>query len=149
MRIGFNDPSLKIWPTTLKIMREEGGLRGLYRGLVPTAFGVAPYVGLNFSVYELLKGYFTPPGRETAYGGLLCGALSGTISQTLTYPFDVLRRKMQTTSMGGKSVLISMSAQVFELRRWCIGLQIQWLYSCPQFYFAYGRVSWTIPGTLA
>jgi len=96
----FRDPSLKIWPTTVKIMREEGGIRGLYRGLVPTAFGVAPYVGLNFSVYELLRGYFTPPGKETAYGGLMCGALAGTISQTLTYPFDVLRRKMQTTSMG-------------------------------------------------
>jgi solute carrier family 25 phosphate transporter 23/24/25/41 len=81
-------------------MKEEGGIRGLYRGLVPTAMGVAPYVGLNFSVYELLRGYVTPPGKESAYGGLLCGALAGTISQTLTYPFDVLRRKMQTTSMG-------------------------------------------------
>jgi len=99
-RVGFDEPSLKIWPTTLKIMREEGGIRGLYRGLVPTAFGVAPYVGLNFAVYELLKGYLSPPGKETAYGGLMCGAIAGTVSQTLTYPFDVLRRKMQTTTMG-------------------------------------------------
>lgn len=99
-RIAANDPSLRIWPTTVKIMKEEGGIRGLYRGLVPTAFGVAPYVGLNFSVYELLKGYLSPPGNESAYGGLMCGALAGSISQTLTYPFDVLRRKMQTTSMG-------------------------------------------------
>lgn len=27
--------------------------------------------------------------------------LAGTISQTLTYPFDVLRRKMQVTGMKG------------------------------------------------
>lgn len=33
---------------TLKVFREEGGLRGLYRGIGPTAAGVAPYVGLNF-----------------------------------------------------------------------------------------------------
>lgn len=32
---------------------------------------------------------------------LLCGAVSGTVSQTLTYPFDVLRRKMQVSGMDG------------------------------------------------
>lgn len=41
---------------TMKIMREEGGIRGLYRGLVATAVGVAPYVGINFAAYELLRG---------------------------------------------------------------------------------------------
>lgn len=34
---------------TVKVFREEGGLRGLYRGIGPTAMGVAPYVGLNFT----------------------------------------------------------------------------------------------------
>jgi solute carrier family 25 phosphate transporter 23/24/25/41 len=87
--------------TALKIIREEGGLRALYRGLVPTAVGVAPYVGLNFSSYELLRQHITPPGKENVGRKLSCGALAGTISQTLTYPFDVLRRKMQTTNMSG------------------------------------------------
>lgn len=30
---------------------------------------------------------------------LVCGGLAGTISQTLTYPFDVLRRKMQVAGL--------------------------------------------------
>ena len=30
---------------------------------------------------------------------LQCVLLSGSISQTITYPFDVLRRKMQVTGM--------------------------------------------------
>lgn len=34
-----------MWGMTLKVMREEGGVRALYRGLVATAMGVAPYVG--------------------------------------------------------------------------------------------------------
>lgn len=40
------------------ILREEGGLLSgcLYRGLLPTLLGIAPYVGLNFAVYETLKG---------------------------------------------------------------------------------------------
>ncbi|EEB93834.1 hypothetical protein MPER_07464, partial [Moniliophthora perniciosa FA553] len=46
---------LTIWGMTMKIMREEGGIRGLYRGLVATAFGVAPYVGINFAAYEFLR----------------------------------------------------------------------------------------------
>lgn len=38
-----------MWGMTLKVAREEGGIRGLYRGLVTTAVGVAPYVGINFA----------------------------------------------------------------------------------------------------
>lgn len=40
------------------ILREEGGVWSgcLYRGLFPTLLGIAPYVGLNFAVYETLKG---------------------------------------------------------------------------------------------
>jgi len=84
---------------TLKVMREEGGVRGLYRGLVATAMGVAPYVGINFATYEALRGWITPPGKTSIPRKLTCGALAGSISQTLTYPFDVLRRKMQVVGM--------------------------------------------------
>ena len=36
-----------------KVMYEEGGVRALYKGLPATAFGVAPYVGINFAAYEV------------------------------------------------------------------------------------------------
>jgi solute carrier family 25 (mitochondrial phosphate transporter), member 23/24/25/41 len=62
---------------TLKIMREEGGVRGLYRGLVTTAVGVAPYVGINFAAYELLRSIVTPPGKTNVVRKLSCGALAG------------------------------------------------------------------------
>ncbi|KAI0330140.1 mitochondrial carrier [Cubamyces sp. BRFM 1775] len=95
----FTPQELTMWGMTLKVMREEGGVRALYRGLVPTAMGVAPYVGINFASYEALRGVITPPGKSSVHRKLLCGALAGSISQTLTYPFDVLRRKMQVTGM--------------------------------------------------
>lgn len=84
-----------------KVMREEGGVRALYRGLPATAFGVAPYVGINFAAYEALRGVITPPGPANASvpRKLACGALAGCVSQTITYPMDVLRRKMQVASM--------------------------------------------------
>ncbi|KAL7281302.1 hypothetical protein ACG7TL_004611 [Trametes sanguinea] len=100
----FSPKDLTMWGMTLKVMREEGGVRALYRGLVPTAMGVAPYVGINFASYEALRGVITPPGKSSVHRKLLCGALAGSISQTLTYPFDVLRRKMQVTGMNGLGI---------------------------------------------
>ncbi|KAA1475154.1 mitochondrial carrier [Dentipellis sp. KUC8613] len=90
---------MTMWGMTLKVFREEGGVRALYRGLVTTAMGVAPYVGINFAAYEALRGVLTPPGKTSVTRKLACGALAGSISQTLTYPFDVVRRKMQVVGM--------------------------------------------------
>lgn len=87
---------------TLKVYREEGGLAGLYRGTIPTAIGVAPFVALNFYLYERFRLYALPPEIEhdasesrAVLTKLGCGALAGGLSQTITYPFDVIRRKMQ------------------------------------------------------
>jgi len=66
-----------MWGMTLKVMREEGGVLALYRGMVPTAVGVAPYVGINFAAYEALRGVITPPDKNTTVRKLSCGALSG------------------------------------------------------------------------
>lgn len=96
----FRKEDLTTWGMTRRVIREEGGVRALYRGIGTTAAGVAPYVGINFAAYEALRGIITPPGKASVPRKLLCGALAGSISQTLTYPFDVLRRKMQVTGMG-------------------------------------------------
>ena len=36
------------------ILRSEGPL-ALYKGLIPTLVGIAPYAALNFASYDLLK----------------------------------------------------------------------------------------------
>ncbi|KAJ7462258.1 mitochondrial carrier domain-containing protein [Mycena galericulata] len=107
---------LSIVGMTLKIVREEGGIRGLYRGLIATAFGVAPYVGINFAAYEFLRGVITPPGKTSVARKLSCGALAGSVSQTLTYPFDVLRRKMQVTGMKSSGLGIKYTGAIDALR---------------------------------
>jgi solute carrier family 25 (mitochondrial phosphate transporter), member 23/24/25/41 len=66
-----------MWGMTLKVIREEGGVRALYRGLVATSTGVAPYVGINFAAYETLRGFITPPGKNSVARKLSCGALAG------------------------------------------------------------------------
>ncbi|GHJ84259.1 hypothetical protein NliqN6_0661 [Naganishia liquefaciens] len=100
------DRDLGIWGMTKKVYRTEGGLKGLYRGTLTTAAGVAPYVALNFYFYEGLKAHFIAADDSTANKSLrmlLCGAAAGSVAQTLTYPFDVLRRKMQVAGMDGLS----------------------------------------------
>ena len=92
-----------MWGTGVKMYRTEGGFMGLYRGIIPTIAGVAPYVGLNFMFYESVRQYFTDPGEKNPiwYRKLAAGAISGAAAQTCTYPFDVLRRRFQVNSMPG------------------------------------------------
>ncbi|KAJ3507402.1 hypothetical protein NM208_g15963 [Fusarium decemcellulare] len=92
-----------MWATLVHMYKTEGGMSALYRGIIPTVAGVAPYVGLNFMVYESVRKYLTPEGEQNpnATRKLLAGAISGAVAQTCTYPFDVLRRRFQINTMSG------------------------------------------------
>ncbi|MCJ1233204.1 hypothetical protein MMC14_001159 [Varicellaria rhodocarpa] len=92
-----------MWVTVVQMYKHEGGFLALYRGIIPTVAGVAPYVGLNFMTYESVRKYFTPEGENnpTAVRKLAAGAVSGAVAQTCTYPFDVLRRRFQINTMSG------------------------------------------------
>ncbi|MED6203544.1 Mitochondrial adenine nucleotide transporter adnt1 [Stylosanthes scabra] len=84
------------------VFREEGP-RALCKGWLPSVIGVIPYVGLNFSVYESLKDWLIrskPLGiakdsELSVITRLACGAAAGTVGQTVAYPLDVIRRRMQ------------------------------------------------------
>ncbi|KAH6899617.1 solute carrier family 25 member 42 [Thelonectria olida] len=92
-----------MWGTLVQMYKSEGGIAALYRGIIPTVAGVAPYVGLNFMVYESARQYLTFEGEQnpSATRKLLAGAISGAVAQTCTYPFDVLRRRFQINTMSG------------------------------------------------
>ncbi|WFD19976.1 hypothetical protein MCAP1_002220 [Malassezia caprae] len=48
-----------IMETARQVHAEEGGIRGLYRGCLPTSLGVAPYVAFNFVFYESARTMLT------------------------------------------------------------------------------------------
>lgn len=79
----------------------QEGVLALYRGWLPSVIGVVPYVGLNFAVYETLKDmavkrYGVESDRELSSTlRLSAGGVAGTIGQTIAYPFDVVRRRLQ------------------------------------------------------
>lgn len=84
------------------------GLSNFYRGFVPTLYGMVPYAGVSFYVYDTVKIYLTNNYMEytctidrklRAWALLASGGISGMLAMTTSYPFEVIRRHMQ---VGGK-----------------------------------------------
>mmetsp|Transcript_2421 Transcript_2421/g.3424 ORF Transcript_2421/g.3424 Transcript_2421/m.3424 type:complete len:329 (+) Transcript_2421:283-1269(+) len=82
---------------TFRAFMAEEGIKGLYRGVTPTILGILPYGGIAFMVNEHFKNkmeraYEVPP----VHLKLLSGGLAGLLAQSVSYPFEVIRRRMQT-----------------------------------------------------
>lgn len=71
-----------------------------YRGFTVTVMGMIPYAGVSFLSWGFLRSYYLPPSKvghtsPTPFADLVIGATSGVIAQTASYPFEVVRRRMQ------------------------------------------------------
>ena len=71
-----------------------------YRGFTVTVAGMIPYAGTSFLVWGFLHDRFLPPREgspkaRTPIADLTIGAIAGAISQTASYPFEIVRRRMQ------------------------------------------------------
>ncbi|XP_052780730.1 solute carrier family 25 member 16-like [Mya arenaria] len=99
---------------TVKTISRQEGFMALYRGLFTSLLGMAPYGGLSFWAFERSKlfvlanfpGMFGSPHAENMDGlslsvpaKLICGAFAGAVAQTVVYPLDVARRKLQLSTM--------------------------------------------------
>lgn len=99
-----------IWHLLSRIYKEEGKMIGLYRGVWPTTLCIVPYVALNFAVYEQLKEFMpSKDDKSRTYWKenifkLSIGAVSGGVAQTITYPFDLLRRRFQILTMSNNEL---------------------------------------------
>ena len=88
---------------------KQGGVVGLYRGVTPTLLGILPYAGLKFYFYNSLKVAYNQQGGSNrdekaklpTVMMLLFGGVSGLMAQSVTYPLDVVRRRMQVGGMVG------------------------------------------------
>lgn len=86
----------------LKSIYRAKGIVGLYKGLPATLMGIAPYVAINFAVFDKLKRKFLPDKKSKYFDltNLGLGALAGGIASAITYPTDVIRRRMQLVGTG-------------------------------------------------
>ncbi|OQR87465.1 Mitochondrial Carrier (MC) Family [Achlya hypogyna] len=100
-----------IWHALRVTVRNEG-IQGLYRGMSPTVVGIAPYVGLNFMVFEGLRASapLDDSGRPDMLYLLGCGAVAGACGQSAAYPFDLMRRRFQMTALSSNQYNGTMDA---------------------------------------
>ncbi|RKO87984.1 mitochondrial carrier domain-containing protein [Blyttiomyces helicus] len=104
----YHEPNV-FYPNPSPVARPAVGVLNFYRGFMPTIYGIIPYAGVSFLVYERLKTFAkialapytlapeSTPTRPTLtwWAYLSCGAISGAVAQTSSYPFEVIRRHMQ------------------------------------------------------
>jgi len=90
----------------------QEGPRAFYSGYLPTLLSGTPYVALQMSCYEIFQRNLCPiyrrlapadskPAKEPVSVKLIAGALAGLVAQTLTFPGDVVRKRMQMDGMDG------------------------------------------------
>ena len=150
-RIIYHEPN-RLWqnPGALTPLAR---LCNFYRGFLPTLYGMIPYAGVSFLTYESLKSYAsqqtwcTNGDKLKPWAVLACGALSGMLAQTCSYPLEIIRRQMQiaskvdihnrhvTTWQTAKSILTTKGFKGL----W-IGLTIGYLKVIPMFavsFFSY------------
>ncbi|XP_034233592.1 mitochondrial coenzyme A transporter SLC25A42 [Thrips palmi] len=88
-----------------RVMWQNESALAFYRGYLPTLLGVIPYAGLSFYTYQTLKknyGDWLQDKMPTLFANWTCGAIAGAVSQTGSYPFDIVRRRMQTAAVTGE-----------------------------------------------
>ncbi|CAD7960231.1 unnamed protein product [Amoebophrya sp. A120] len=101
------------YSSTVAALREICSLEGplaLTRGLAPTLLGIVPYSGLSFGIFEAGKAYYVEQMTDTTTDSdagaaaaqnvplpvrLFLGGLGGLVGQYVSYPFHVVRRRMQ------------------------------------------------------
>ncbi|KAL3983193.1 Mitochondrial carrier family protein [Acanthocheilonema viteae] len=77
------------------------GFRGFFRGITPSLIQIAPFIGLQFSLYNALSSSWEKlPNYLESFGPLCCGALAGAVSKTAVYPLDVVRHRLQAHGFG-------------------------------------------------
>lgn len=125
--------------TALAEATPRSGLANFFRGFTPTLWGMLPYAGSSFLTHDTLgdlmrhprvAAYTTiPPAQRPAstqsqsqsqtkqqpppplkyWAELLTGGVAGFVSQTLSYPLEVIRRRMQVGGVVGDGHRLGMA----------------------------------------
>eukprot|EP00040_Diaphanoeca_grandis_P007583 m.41484 g.41484 ORF g.41484 m.41484 type:complete len:464 (+) comp18828_c0_seq1:39-1430(+) len=97
-----------VWQT-LRTIHQRDGVKGLYRGLIPTCMACAPFLAIQMPTLDLIKMGASAYNVPVTTGILMAGgATAGAFAQTVVYPLDLLRRRMQVTGMPHTSASASV-----------------------------------------
>ncbi|RAL14843.1 coenzyme A transporter [Aspergillus homomorphus CBS 101889] len=154
----------------------RSGLANFYRGFAPTLLGMLPYAGMSFLTHDTVGDWFRSPAlapyttipesetpdhfkkrsrrpQLTAAAELTSGALAGLVSQTSSYPLEVIRRRMQVGGVVGDGHRLGIveTARTIMLERgfrgFWVGLTIGYMKIIPMTatgFFVYERLKWSL-----
>ncbi|KAH6777847.1 Mitochondrial substrate carrier family protein [Perilla frutescens var. frutescens] len=78
----------------LTMLREEG-FASFYNGLGPSLIGIAPYIAVNFCVFDLVKKALPEKYQKRTEASMATALVSATVATLMCYPLDTVRRQMQ------------------------------------------------------
>jgi Mitochondrial carrier protein len=64
---------------------------------------------LKFYFYEEMKRHVPVEHKNNVFVKLACGSMAGLLSQTITYPLDVVRRQMQVLCFQEELILLGFA----------------------------------------
>ncbi|KAF2706794.1 mitochondrial carrier [Pleomassaria siparia CBS 279.74] len=138
----------------------RSGLTNFFRGFTPTMLGMVPYAGASFLAHDTMSDFMRNPmfekyttlpntsRQESAtstykpaqlqyWAELSTGGFAGFVSQTVSYPLEVIRRRMQVGGVVGDGHRLSMAEtakRIFMERGWrgfYVGLSIGYVKVIP------------------
>ncbi|KNZ49226.1 hypothetical protein VP01_513g3 [Puccinia sorghi] len=108
----IRDPQSERYRHTFDAFRRvyaKEGLRGFYRGLVPSLFGVT-HVAIQFPLYEQIKLYYKDQSVDLPSSQILiASATSKMLASLLTYPHEVIRTRLQVHALKPVTPTCSLS----------------------------------------
>eukprot|EP00928_Gymnodinium_smaydae_P024123 TRINITY_DN19626_c0_g1_i3.p1 TRINITY_DN19626_c0_g1~~TRINITY_DN19626_c0_g1_i3.p1 ORF type:complete len:330 (-),score=39.28 TRINITY_DN19626_c0_g1_i3:67-1014(-) len=89
------------WYASLAAIVRKEGMDGLFRGIGMSLFVSVPSVSISFGAYDLMKEQIQHTGMSEASlpATVIAGGTSGIVGSVLTYPMDVVRRRLQVMGM--------------------------------------------------
>ena len=79
-----------------KAVFAERGYLSMFKGYGSTVSGLVPFIALNFCTFDTLKSNLQ---WTSTPGILMMGAGAAVVSQSICYPLDTIRRRMQLEGM--------------------------------------------------
>lgn len=99
------EPGYKTMTEVALNMLKEEGIASFYNGLGPSLIGIAPYIAVNFCVFDLVKKSLPEKYQKSTQTSLVTGLISATVATLTCYPLDTVRRQMQMKGTPYKTVL--------------------------------------------
>ncbi|KAH8505982.1 hypothetical protein Peur_044727 [Populus x canadensis] len=99
------DPGYRTMSEIALTMLREEGVASFYYGLGPSLLGIAPYIAVNFCIFDLVKKSLPEKYQQKTQSSLLTAVVSAAVATLTCYPLDTVRRQMQMKGTPYKSVL--------------------------------------------